>query len=89
MAAANCRHTISRLDWLDENLATMEAVTNAKEEMLDGVLKNNRGTKLECHLMDTVLILGRPATRGSNGVKRLQVCYCHNLRTILLYEKYV
>ena len=50
------------------------AVREAGEELLDGVLRNNRGTKLECHLLDTALILGRPSTRGAGGVrKRLQV----------------
>jgi hypothetical protein len=28
---------------------------------------------LECHLLNTVLILGRPSSRGAGGVKRLQV----------------
>ncbi len=69
--------------------AQCDAVKLAKEEMLEGILRNNRGTvrlssfaiqysascqlesvpnlsqKLECHLMDTVLILGRPTTRGA------------------------
>ena len=50
------------------------AVREAGEELLDGILRNNRGTKLECHLLDTALILGRPSTRGAGGGrKRLQV----------------
>ena len=50
------------------------AVREAGEELLDGILRNNRGTKLQCHLLDTALILGRPSTRGAGGArKRLQV----------------
>lgn len=44
MAAARCRHTISRLDWLDDSIENMEAVKNATEEVIEGVLRNNRGT---------------------------------------------
>ncbi|TRY71154.1 hypothetical protein TCAL_09287 [Tigriopus californicus] len=74
MAQARCQNTIARLDWLDDcPVDAKVAVNNASEEILEGVLRNNRGTKLECHLMDTVLILGRPSTRGQGGVKRLQV----------------
>lgn len=85
ISRARCRLTISRLEWLHEDLvlndhgisATVNpavAVREANEELLDGVLRNNRGTKLECHLLDTALILGRPSTRGAGGgQKRLQV----------------
>ena len=85
ISRARCRHTISRLEWLHEDLVLNDhsisstinpavAVREAGEELLDGILRNNRGTKLECHLLDTALILGRPSTRGAaGGRKRLQV----------------
>ena len=85
ISRARCRHTISRLEWLHEDLVLNDhsisstinpavAVREAGEELLDGILRNNRGTKLECHLLDTALILGRPSTRGAGGGrKRLQV----------------
>ncbi len=47
MAQARCKHTLARLDWLHEAVlpeASVEAVRNATEEVLEGVLRNNRGT---------------------------------------------
>lgn len=45
MAEARCRYTISRLEWLDEAVEiNSQAVRQAKEELLDGTLRNNRGT---------------------------------------------
>jgi len=88
ISRARCRHTISRLEWLHEDLVLNDhsisstvnpavAVREAGEHLLDGVLRNNRGTKLECHLLDTALVLGRPSTRGAGGGrKRLQVYRC-------------
>ncbi len=75
MAKARCRLTLRRLEWLneEEDSIASSAVASAAEEMLEGVLRNNRGTKLECHLLDTVFILGRPSSRGRGGPKRLQV----------------
>lgn len=44
MARARCQNTLSRLDWLDENPEMKETISEASEEMLDGMLRNNRGT---------------------------------------------
>lgn len=67
MAQARANFTVSRLEWLDEAVETkaMAFVYNAREEVISGTLRNNRGTKLECYLLDTVLILGRPSSRLS------------------------
>ncbi len=86
ISRARCRHTISRLDWLHEDPVgaaagegntIASAVREATEELLEGVLRNNRGTKLECHLLDTALVLGRPSSRGGGlGKRRLQIYRC-------------
>ena len=73
MARARCDNTLARLDWLDDSAEVRGTVRGATEEMLEGVLRNSRGTKLECHLMNTVFIMGRPSSRGMGGAKRLQV----------------
>ena len=67
MAQARANFTVSRLEWLDEAVEAKSAafVYNSKEEVISGTLRNNRGTKLECYLLDTVLILGRPSSRLS------------------------
>jgi len=45
MAEARCQYTISRLEWLDEDVELKaHAVRQAREELLDGTLRNNRGT---------------------------------------------
>ncbi len=67
MAEARAQFTVSRLEWLDEAVEakSLGVVRNAREEIISGTLRNNRGTKLECYLLDTVLILGRPSSRMS------------------------
>ncbi len=45
MAEARCRYTVSRLEWLDEAVEIQShAVRQAREELLNGTLRNNRGT---------------------------------------------
>ena len=45
MAEAKCQFTISRLEWLDDTVEVKcHAVRKAREEILDGTLRNNRGT---------------------------------------------
>ena len=46
MAEAKANFTISRLEWLDEAVEAKYApiVAQAKEEVLSGTLRNNRGT---------------------------------------------
>ena len=47
----------------DEINVVILLLSKAAEVILDGTLRNNRGTKLEVNLLDTVLILGRPSSR--------------------------
>ena len=46
MAQARANFTVSRLEWLDEAVETkaMAFVYNAREEVISGTLRNNRGT---------------------------------------------
>ena len=44
MACARCQNTLNRLDWLDETPNHKETISDATEEMLEGLLRNNRGT---------------------------------------------
>ena len=46
MAEARAHFTVSRLEWLDEAVEAkcFEVVRNAREELISGTLRNNRGT---------------------------------------------
>ena len=44
MAQARCRATLERLDWLDDSEEMKATIQDATEEMLEGTLRNNRGT---------------------------------------------
>ena len=44
MAQTKCQITLDRLEWLDELDSQSHGILEAKEEMLEGVLRNNRGT---------------------------------------------
>ena len=46
MAQARANFTVSRLEWLDEAVEVKSAafVYNAREEVISGTLRNNRGT---------------------------------------------
>ena len=46
MAEARAHFTVSRLEWLDEAVEakSLGYVRNAKEEVISGTLRNNRGT---------------------------------------------
>ena len=46
MAKARANFTVSRLEWLDEGIENKlsHAVYSAKEELISGTLRNNRGT---------------------------------------------
>lgn len=58
MAEARCRYTVSRLEWLDETVEiNSQAVRQAREELLDGTLRNNRGT-VSGQIIWIVLVIG-------------------------------
>jgi len=70
MAEMRCTGSISKMEFLTSTLPA--AVASAKEEILSGVLRNSRGTKVYVSLMDTVLVVGRCVTRPGIG-KVIQV----------------
>jgi len=70
MAEAKCRASVANMEFLDEEIP--EVVTAAREEILAGMLRNSRGTKVSVHLLDTVLVVGRTVSRAGVG-KILQV----------------
>ena len=72
MAEAKCTSSISRMEFLSSTLPT--AISCAKEEILSGVLRNSRGTKVYVSLLDTVLVVGRCVSRPSIG-KVIQVSW--------------
>jgi hypothetical protein len=55
MAEAKCASSIARMEFLSSTLP--HAISTAKEEILSGVLRNSRGTKVYVSLMDTVLVV--------------------------------
>ncbi|XP_078678395.1 rho guanine nucleotide exchange factor 3-like isoform X2 [Branchiostoma floridae x Branchiostoma belcheri] len=65
---SNCRFYISRLEYLDEK-NEHPLIGQSKLLLCDGILRNNRGTKLHVFLFDEILVLTRPATRND------QLCY--------------
>ncbi|XP_035677794.1 rho guanine nucleotide exchange factor 3-like isoform X3 [Branchiostoma floridae] len=65
---SNCRYYISRLEYLDEK-NEHPLIGQSKLLLCDGILRNNRGTKLHVFLFDEILVLTRPATRND------QLCY--------------
>ncbi|CAH1265605.1 ARHGEF3 [Branchiostoma lanceolatum] len=65
---SNCRYYIGRLEYLDEK-NEHPLIGQSKLLLCDGILRNNRGTKLHVFLFDEILVLTRPATRND------QLCY--------------
>jgi len=65
MAQSRCTASIAKMEFLSSTLPP--SVATAKEEILSGVLRNSRGTKVYVSLMDTVLVLGRCVTRPGIG----------------------
>ena len=54
--------------WIHMDVFSQQRIPEIEESktiVCDGVLKNNRGTKLNVFLFERVLVLTRPATRGS------------------------
>ena len=65
MAGARCAISISNMEFMTNEPPS--CVAAAKEEVLSGVLRNSRGTKLSVHLLDSALVVGRLVTRSGIG----------------------
>ena len=74
MAQAKCSKSISGMEFMS---ATPPAcVQEAKEEIMSGVLRNGRGTKVLVYLLDTALVVGRQVTRqGVGKITQVSVIY--------------
>jgi len=79
MAEAKCRKSISTMEFM--TAVPPECVSNAREEIMSGVLRNARGTKVLVYLLDTALVVGRQVTRQGLGkvtqVYREPIPTCH------------
>jgi len=65
MAEVKCSSSISKMEFLSSTVPA--AISSAREEILSGVLRNSRGTKVYVSLLDTVLVVGRCVTRPGIG----------------------
>merc|ERR1719447_1389954 len=65
MAGARCAISISNMEFMTNEPPA--CVAAAKEEVLSGMLRNSRGTKLSVHLLDSALVVGRLVTRSGVG----------------------
>jgi len=65
MAESKCAVSISNMEFLSS--VPPDCVRRAREEVLSGVLRNMRGTKVSVFLLDTGLVVGRTVTRPGIG----------------------
>ena len=70
MAKAKCMRSISSMEFMSPS--PPECVLSASEEVMCGVLRNGRGTKVVVYLLDTALVVGRQVSRPG-GCKVTQV----------------
>jgi len=70
MAKAKCMKSISSMEFMTPS--PPECVLTASEEVMCGVLRNGRGTKVVVFLLDTALVVGRQVSRPG-GAKVTQV----------------
>ena len=79
MAEAKCRKSISTMEFMTAE--PPDCVSSAKEEIMSGVLRNARGTKVLVYLLDTALVVGRQVSRPGVGkvtqVYREPLPTCH------------
>merc|ERR1719209_1692269 len=61
MAGARCAISVSNMEFMTSEPPA--CVAAAREEILSGVLRNSRGTKLSVYLLDSALVVGRLVTR--------------------------
>jgi len=65
MAEAKCKKSISSMEFM--TAVPPDCVSRAREEIMSGVLRNGRGTKVQVYLLDTALVVGRQVTRQGLG----------------------
>ena len=65
MAEAKCKKSISTMEFMTAE--PPDCVAEAREEIMSGVLRNARGTKVLVYLLDTALVVGRQVTRPGVG----------------------
>jgi hypothetical protein len=65
MAGARCALSVSGMEFM--SASPPACVVAAREELLSGVLRNSRGTKVSVYLLDSALVVGRLVTRSGVG----------------------
>jgi len=65
MAQAKCSKSISTMEFM--SATPPDCVIDATEEVMAGVLRNGRGTKVLVYLLDSALVVGRQVTRQGIG----------------------
>jgi len=65
MAEAKCARSISTMEFI--SATPPECVAEARQEVMSGVLRNGRGTKVLVYLLDTALVVGRQVSRAGQG----------------------
>lgn len=65
MAGARCAISVSSMEFMTSEPPA--CVAAAREEILSGVLRNSRGTKVSVYLLDSALVVGRLVTRSGVG----------------------
>jgi len=65
MAESRCAASVSNMEFLSS--VPPDCVRRAREEVMSGVLRNTRGTKVSVFLLDTGLVVGRSVTRPGIG----------------------
>ena len=71
MARAKCEAAVLSMEFL--TTSPPACVAAAQEEILSGLLRNSRGTKVQVFLLDTALVVGRQASRPGQVGKVVQV----------------
>lgn len=61
---SKCRFMKTKLEFLDDKQQRSPLIEESNNILCEGVLRNNRGTKLHVILFEKILVLTRPATRG-------------------------
>ncbi|KAK2175494.1 hypothetical protein NP493_728g01065 [Ridgeia piscesae] len=61
---AKCKLMRDKFDYLDDKQKN-PLIDESKAVLCEGILKNNRGTKLHGFIFEKIMVLTRPATRGN------------------------
>jgi hypothetical protein len=62
---AKCQFTREKLEYVDDGHRSL-LIDDSTSVICDGVLRTNKGTKLQVFLFDKVLVLTRPVSKGSD-----------------------